>query len=135
MLTRPLPVDLQDQQIEAVKIGRWLNASFVLRPYTIESTQSPELTVVDPGQTFKGESSLGKFPKRSTCLSRPSPSPGQHVLLAEVAEALSLEEEMSPDAADLLGDVLASPELPDAAPGATYVALSARVRSAIAGKA
>jgi len=117
MLTRPLPVDLQDQQIEAVKIGRWLNASFVLRPYTIESTQSPELTVVDPGQTFKGESSLGKFPNAQLAYLDHLPLPDNIVLLAEVAEALSLEEEMSPDAADLLGDVLASPELPDAAPG------------------
>jgi len=33
LIERPLPFDLMEQQAEALKIGRWLGASFVLRPF------------------------------------------------------------------------------------------------------
>jgi hypothetical protein len=47
LIERPLPFDLLEQQTEALKIGLWLGATFVLRPFAVEGVQEPRLTVVN----------------------------------------------------------------------------------------
>jgi hypothetical protein len=47
LIERPLPPDADDQQAEALRIGRWLGASFVLRPFVIEGVQEPRLSVIN----------------------------------------------------------------------------------------
>jgi hypothetical protein len=51
LIERPLPPDADSQQAEAVKIGRWLRAEFVLRPFVVpgqkdETWQEPWLILL-----------------------------------------------------------------------------------------
>ena len=117
LLLRPLPPDAEAQQAEAVKIGRWLRAAFILRPFVVEGVQQPWLTVVNPQNIFLPESSLGKFPNSQLAALDALPLPGELAQLAETALALALIEHHSyKEAAQLLGDVLRSEHLAEASP-------------------
>jgi tetratricopeptide (TPR) repeat protein len=116
LIERPLPPDADDQQAEAVKIGRWLRAAFVLRPFVVEGVQEPWLTVVNPENMFQPESSLGKFSNPQLAILETLPLPEDLMQLAEVASALALTKRHSyRDSAQILAEVLASKYLPDAA--------------------
>jgi hypothetical protein len=67
LIERPLPPDAEAQQLEALKIGRWLGAAFVLRPFIVGNVQEPMLTVVNWRNYFKPDS-------RCLCDRRPSTS-------------------------------------------------------------
>jgi len=118
LIERPLPFDLKEQQTEAIKIGRWLNASFVLRPFTIEGEQEPRLTVVNHSDFFHPESRIGdKFQNTQLANLDQLSLPKDLALLAETSLALAFGERQSyARAAQILGDVLKSSKLPDAAP-------------------
>jgi hypothetical protein len=112
LIERPLLPDADAQQAEAVKIGRRLRAAFVLRPFVVEGTQEPWLTVVNPKKMFQPESSLGKFSSPQLAALDKLPLPTDVTQLAETALALALEEHHSyKEAAQLLGDVLSSEHL------------------------
>src|SRR5216683_8332929 len=99
-------------------MGRWLRAAFVLRPFVVESTQEPRVTVVNPQNIFQPEASLGKFSSPQLATLDSLPLPEDLAQLAETALALALNERHSyKEAAQVLGDVFRSPNLPDAAPG------------------
>ncbi len=116
LIERPLPLDADAQQAEAVKIGRWLRAAFVLRPFLVEGTQEPWLTVVDPHNWFQPESNLGKFPTPQLATLDTLPLPNDLTQLAEVALASALSKRHSyKEAAQILDDVLKSKRLPEAA--------------------
>ena len=117
LIQRPLPPDSEAQQIEALRIGHWLGASYVLRPYVVEGTQEPWLTVVDSGsELFKPESRIGgKFQKLADLDQLPLPK--DVVLLTETSLAFALRKRGNySNAARILGEVLNSPTLPEAAP-------------------
>ena len=116
LIERPLPPDVDAQQAEAVKSGRWLRAAFVLRPFVVEGTQEPWLTVVNRQDIFHPESSLGKFSSPGLATLDTLPLPADLAQLAETAFALTLSERDSyKEAAQVLGDVLKSGHLPEAA--------------------
>jgi Flp pilus assembly protein TadD len=116
LIERPLPPDAEARQAEAVKIGRWLRAAFVVRPFVVEGTQEPWLTVVNPQNMFQPESSLGKFSTPQLAELDTLPLPEDLAQLAETALALALSERHSyKEAARVLGDVLRSGHLPEAA--------------------
>jgi tetratricopeptide (TPR) repeat protein len=116
LIERPLPPDAEAQQAEAVKIGRWLRAAFVLRPFIVEGTQEPWLTVVNPENMFQPESSLGKFSSPQLATLDTLSLPEDLTQLAEVALALALSKRHSyKEAAQILADVLKSKHLPEAA--------------------
>jgi hypothetical protein len=117
LIERPLTADAEAQQAEAVKIGRWLRAAFVLRPFVVGGTQEPWLTVVNPGNMFQPESTLGKFPSSQLAALDTLPLPNDLTQLAEVALALALSKRHSyKEAAQILDDVLKSSKLPEGAP-------------------
>ena len=115
LLERPLPFDLNDQQSAALKIGQWLNASFVLRPFAVEGVQEPRLTVVKYPDLFTAESPLQKFSTEQLPQLDQLSLPSDMVLLAQTVFALVLARYGSFDkAAKILSDVLDSPKLPPA---------------------
>ncbi len=112
LIERPLPPDDDAQQAEALKIGHWLRASFVLRPFVVEHTQEPWLTVVSPAS----ELSLGKFQNDQLANLDQLILPDEVTLFAETMLALVLAQRQSYDkAAQVLGDLLKSPKLPESA--------------------
>jgi tetratricopeptide (TPR) repeat protein len=118
LIERPLPFDLVEQQTEALKIGRWLGASFVLRPFSVEGMQEPRLTVVNNPYFSNSESRIGgKFQNAQLANLDQLSLPRDLALLAETSLALAFDERQSyAEAAQILGDVLKSPKLPDVAP-------------------
>jgi tetratricopeptide (TPR) repeat protein len=118
LIERPLPFDLMEQQAEALKIGRWLGASFVLRPFSVEGMQEPRLTVVNNPYFSNSESRIGgKFENAQLANLDQLSLPSDLALLAETSLALAFDERQSyAKAAQILGDVLKSPKLPEAAP-------------------
>src|SRR5216684_2161928 len=116
LIARPLPQDHEAAEIEALKIGQSLRASFVLRPYAIGELQDPWLTVVNSNGLFTSEFRLGKFPTKQLAQLETLPLPTEIGLLARTVIALGLNEKKSwARAAQILGDVLKSPDLPAAA--------------------
>jgi hypothetical protein len=90
LIERPLPPDADAQQAEALRIGRWLRASFVLRPFAVEGTQEPWLTVVNPQDIFQPEASLGQFSSKQLATLDTLPLPDNLAQLAETAVAATL---------------------------------------------
>jgi len=88
----------------------------------VESTQEPRVTVVNPQNIFQPEASLGKFSSPQLATLDTLPLPEDLAQLAETALALTLNERHSyKEAAKVLGDVLKSGHLPEAA--ASHAAL------------
>jgi Flp pilus assembly protein TadD len=109
LIERPLRPDADDQQAEAVNIGRRLGAAFVPRPFVVEGSQQPWLTVVNPQEVFQPLTSLGEFPSTELATPDKLPLPENLTQLAEVIFALSLNERHDyKDAAQVLGNVLVS---------------------------
>src|SRR5216683_1801703 len=73
-------------------MGRWLRAAFVLRPFVVEGTQEPWVTVVNPQNIFQSEASLGKFSSPQLATLDTLPLPEDLAQLAETALALALNE-------------------------------------------
>jgi hypothetical protein len=94
LITRPLLPDADDQQAEAVKIGRRLRAAFVVRPFVVlegaQQSQQPWLTVVNPQEVFRPLASLGEFPSTELATPDKLPLPENLTQLAEVIFALAL---------------------------------------------
>ena len=61
LIQRPLSEDPERQQAEALRIGRWTHATFVLRPFQVSGVQEPWLTVVDQPEFSRVESPEGKI--------------------------------------------------------------------------
>jgi len=117
LIERPLPADPEDQQAEALRIGHWLHAAFVLRPYTIEGFQEPWRTVVDQPHFSRPEAPVAKFQTSELASLGDLSLPGDLVLLARCALAFSFYRRASYDQASReLSDVLAAPSLPELAP-------------------
>jgi tetratricopeptide (TPR) repeat protein len=137
LIERPFPFDLVEQQTEALKIGRWLGASFVLRPFSVEGMQEPRLTVVNNPYFLNSESRIGgKFQNAQLANLDQLSLPSDLVLLAETSLALAFDERQSYDkAAQILGDVLKSPKLPDAAPSRSELNLICADDLYLSGKA
>jgi hypothetical protein len=95
LIERPLPPDADAQQAEALKIGRRLRASFVLRPFIVEGAQQPWITMVDPQEIFRPLVSLGEFPSAQLATPDKLPLPENIVELAEIIFALALIERHS----------------------------------------
>ncbi|HLW69168.1 MAG TPA: tetratricopeptide repeat protein [Candidatus Binataceae bacterium] len=114
-IERPLPPDADDQQAEALKIGRWLRAALVLRPFVVEGTQEPWLTVVNPQRIFQPQSNLEEFPSSQLATLDKLPLPQEIAQIAKTVLALALGARGSyKEAAQILSDVLKSGRLPEA---------------------
>ena len=117
MLERPLPADPQEQHAKALIWGRWLRATFVLRPNVVEGVQEPWVTVVDQPWFTKLEAPMDKFPSAQLANLDQLRLPSNLLLLARCAQALAFSRQGSFDhVAAELRDVLAAPDLPELAP-------------------
>jgi Flp pilus assembly protein TadD len=125
MLERPLPADPQEQQAKALQWGRWLRATFVLRPNVVEGVQEPWITVIDQGGFSTVEGPMGKFPSAQLAKLDQLPLPSNLLLLARCALALAFYRQGSyGHVAGELQDVLAAPGLPEPAPARSYLTLA-----------
>jgi hypothetical protein len=95
LIERPLPADSEAAQAEATKIGSWLQASFVLRPYVVGGFQEPWLTVVKSSYLFIPESRLENIPTSQLAQLYSLPLPREVGLVAKIAVALALSEQQS----------------------------------------
>jgi len=117
MLSRPLPVDSEEQREEAVRWGHWLHATFVIRVNAVEGVQEPWLSVVDQPHFSKVELPLQKFPTAKLANLDELPLPNNLLLLARCALALAFYSDSSfTQSNEQLEFVLSSPNLPEAAP-------------------
>jgi hypothetical protein len=116
LIERPLLPDADAQQAQAVKCGCWLRAAFALRPFVVEGSQEPWLTVINPQDIFQPESSLGTFSSPRLATLDRLPLSADLAQLAGTALALTLSERQSYKApAQVLGDALKPERLPEAA--------------------
>ena len=122
MLERPLPADPQEQHAKALEWGRWLRATFVLRPNVVEGVQEPWITVVDQPEFSTVEAPMGKFANAQLANLDQLPLPSNLLLLARCALALAFYRQGSYDhVAGELQEVLAAPGLPEPAPSQSYL--------------
>jgi tetratricopeptide (TPR) repeat protein len=122
MVERVLPADPYEQHAKALRWGRWLRATFVLRLNVVEGVQSPWITVVDqPG--FTGvEASMGKLANAQLANLDQLPLPSNLLLLARCALALAFYRQGSyAHVAGELQDVLGAPGLPELAPSRSFL--------------
>jgi tetratricopeptide (TPR) repeat protein len=116
-LGRALPADPEEQHQKALKWGRWLHATLVLRLNAVEGVQEPWVTIVDQPEFSRVEAPLGKFPDAQIANLDRLPLPANMLLLSRSALALAFYFRDSYDkAANQLEAVLASQELPEASP-------------------
>jgi tetratricopeptide (TPR) repeat protein len=114
LLEQRLPPGPEEQHAKAVKVGNWVHASFVLRPFVVETEQKPWLTVVSQPEFSRAEAPLGQFKLAEI---DKLPLPGNMVLLARCVLAFS--EYKNRDYDDAVGElkvVLESRDLPVVAP-------------------
>ena len=114
-LQRSLARDPEEQQEEAIRIGHWLGASFVVRPFAVEGVQEPWLTVIDQPYFPAKETPMGRFDNIQ--LARPDnlALPGDLLLFARSTLAFSYYRlGFYGQATDELQQVLSSPGLEDA---------------------
>ena len=124
MLERPLPVDPEQQYAKALQWGRWLRATFVLRPNVVEGVQEPWITVVDQPEFSEVEAPMGKFPSAQLSNLDQLPLPSNLLLLARCALALAFYRRGSYDhVTGELQNVLAAPGLPELAPSRSFLTL------------
>jgi len=125
MLERPLPADPQEQQAKALQWGRWLRATFVLRPNVVGDFQEPWITVVDQPEFSTVEAPMGKFQSAQLANLDQLPLPSNLLLLARCALALAFYRQGSYEhVAGELQDVLAAQGLPELAPSRSYLTLT-----------
>jgi tetratricopeptide (TPR) repeat protein len=125
LIERPLAADPEKQHAEALRIGHWLHAAFVLRPYTIEGYQEPWLTVVDQPEFSKVEAPMGKFPSAQLANLDQLPLPSNLLLLARCALALAFYRQGAYDhVAGEFQNVLVAPGLPELAPSRSHLTLT-----------
>ena len=117
VLQRKLPSDPDAQHASALKIGRWLNASFVLRPYVVEGVQTPWLTIVQQPAFSANAGPLTKFASKQLAYLDKAELPNDILLLSRCALAYSLERGgKNEEAAKEFKAILASSALPEIAP-------------------
>jgi tetratricopeptide (TPR) repeat protein len=117
LVDRSLPRDLERQHAEAVKLGRWLHATFVLRPNALADFEEPWITIVDQPTFSISDTSMGTFSIAELAQPDRLRLPRDIVQLARCTLAISLYQRGSYDEASReLGTVLTSPDLPKAAP-------------------
>jgi tetratricopeptide (TPR) repeat protein len=118
LLERQLSSDPEEQQEEALAIGRRLHAVLVLRPLPVEGVQEPWLTVVDQPHFSKEEALIGKkFPNADLARLEELPLPSDVILLSRCVLALSLYRRKSyTEAREQLKEVLTANQLPPIAP-------------------
>ncbi len=117
LLERSLPADLERQHAEAVKLGRWLHAAFVLRPNALAGFEEPWITIVDQPAFSSSDTSMGTFSTAQLAQPADLRLPRDIVQLARCTLAVSLYQKGAyQEASRELEDILASPELPKAAP-------------------
>jgi len=126
LLERLLPPDLERQHAEAVKLGRWLHAAFVLRPNALADFEEPWITIVDQPAFPSSDTSMGTFSIAQLAQPDELRLPRDIVQLARCTLAISFYQKGSFDEASReFASILASPDLPKAAPtradlGVTY---------------
>lgn len=95
LLPRKLSNDPEEQQSQALKIGHWLHAKFVLRVFTVGDTQEPWLTAVDQPASCRAEAPLGKFSNAQLTNLDAIPLPTEITLLARYALAFAYYDRQS----------------------------------------
>ncbi|MGH9699850.1 MAG: tetratricopeptide repeat protein, partial [Candidatus Acidiferrales bacterium] len=116
-LQRPLPPDPEAEQSEAIKIGRWTHATFVLRPEAVVGTQEPRLTVVDRPEFSRNELHLDKFQTSVLSNLDESALPKTVALLAESTLGYSLYTKREYEQCiSIFRDILAAQDFPQGAP-------------------
>lgn len=117
LIERPLSRGLEEQQEEALKIGRWVHAAFVLRPLKTGGGRSIWLTIVDQEGFTANSAYLGSFPSSQLSLPDKMRMPTDLLMLARCVLGISLFRRSEfRDSADELNAILASQDLPPAAP-------------------
>ncbi len=117
LLGRLLPSDLEQQHAAAVKLGRWLHATFVLRPNALADIEEPWITIVDQPTFSNSDASMGTFSVSELAQPDKLRLPRDVLQLAQCTLVVSLYQRGSyEEASRELETVLASPELPKAAP-------------------
>jgi tetratricopeptide (TPR) repeat protein len=117
LIQRPLSKDPERQQAEALRIGRWTHATFVLRPFQIAGVQEPWLTVVDQPEFSRVESPEGKIDNAELANLASLRLPSDVVSLSRCVLALAdyNRGDYNQSIAELK-QVLTASNLPDAAP-------------------
>jgi tetratricopeptide (TPR) repeat protein len=119
LLERMLPADPEEQQGEALAVGRRLHAAFVLRPLAIEGVQEPWLTVIDQPYFSRPEARFGKeFPTTELGRLEELPLPSDVMLLARCMLAISFHRRgLYADSGKQFRELLSVNPLPPTAPG------------------
>ncbi len=117
LLQRPLPVDPELQHQKAIQIGKWVRASYVVRPYEINGVQQPWLSVVGEPWSSRSEAPMAAFSNFDFAKLGDLLLPRQIILMAQCTIAASLyNARLYARAATEFASVLASPQLPEVAP-------------------
>ena len=120
--SRELPDDPEQQHEEALRLGRRLGASFVIRPVQEEGGQRPWLTIVDQPEFAREEVALGRVTKAQLAELDKIPLPQDVALLARCALALSFyRRENYQLAATHFTQILTVANLHEAAPARPYL--------------
>jgi tetratricopeptide (TPR) repeat protein len=117
LLDRKLSPDLEQQQLEAIRIGRWLDAAFVLRPNAVAGSEEPWITIVDQPAFKASDAFMGSF--ATTQLAQPTKlrMPNDVVRLAQCTLALLFYRSANYSLATKeFEQILSSQDLPAVAP-------------------
>jgi tetratricopeptide (TPR) repeat protein len=121
LLERPLPDDPDRQHQEALRLGRRLRASFVLRAIRVEGGFQAWLTIVRSQDFGRHEAHLGRINEQQVAELDKLPLPMQMTVLARCASALYLySREDYETAAQLLREIVVVPELLPGSPSRAY---------------
>ena len=116
-LSRELPSDAEEQHEEALRLGRRLGASFVIRPVLEAGGQRPWLSIVDQPEFSREEVQLGKVTTAQLAELDKLPLPQDVTLLARCALALSFyRRDRYTEAVEQFTQILEVPALPAASP-------------------
>lgn len=112
-----LPLDPEEQHVEALRLGRRLGASLVIRPVLTAGGHSPWVTIVDQPEFPHEQAPLGKLTRGQLQELDKLPLPHNITLLARCALGLSFYRRFHYNQAlEHLSHVLQAPGLPSAAP-------------------
>jgi len=117
LLEKLLSPDIEAQHADALKLGRSLHASFVLQPNGLAGFEEPWITIVDQPAFTSSHAFMGSFATLELAQPDKLRLPRDVIQLARCTLALLLYREHLYEAAvQNLDAVLASPDIPKAAP-------------------
>jgi hypothetical protein len=122
LIERSLANDPDQQHEQALKLGRWLQASFVLRAVRVEGGFQSWITIIQSQDFARPEAHLGKVNEQQLAEIDTLPLPRQITLLAQCAFALSLYRAEKYDTAALnFREIVTVSQLPPGSPARPFL--------------